>query len=304
MKRLVLFLVALLVSMPAFAQYGQGVGAPAAGQPQAPAGAFTPPKNDKIPPPLETSAALVTASPRHGEWVQIKMPSGPTLKSWVVYPERADKAGVVLVIHDIFGMAPNAVTWPQAVGDQLAKEGFIAIVPDLLSGMGTNGGGAEAVPSVNQAIMGLQRPDVVARLDAAMAYGKTLSASNGKTAVIGFCWGGNQSFAYAISQPALSGAAVYYGTVSGTGNPFAVDTTDLGKLKVPVIGFYGGNDNRVTSTVEPTTAAARQLGKSYEPHVFAGAGHGFLRNQSTEPNYKAAEQAWPLTVAFFREKLK
>jgi len=60
----------------------------------------------------------------------------------------------------------------------------------------------------------------------------------------------------------------------------------------------------VTSSVEATTAAAKQLGKSYEPHVFDSAGHGFLRNQSTEPNYKAAEQAWPLTVAFFKDKLK
>jgi carboxymethylenebutenolidase len=287
---------ALAIVSPAFAQ------TPPAGAGAQPA--FTPPKNDKIAPPLETSAAVVAASPRHGEWVQIKMPTGPALKSWVVYPERSDKAGVVLVIHDIYGMAANAVTWPQAVGDQLAKEGFIAIVPDLLSGAGANGGGSDAVPNVNQAIQGLQKADVVAKLDAAMAYGKTLPASNGKTAVVGFCWGGNQSFGYAIAQPGLSAAAVYYGMVPGTGNPFAVDMAELGKLKVPVIGFYGGNDARVTSTVDPTVAATKQLGKSYEPHVFDGAGHGFLRNQSTEPNYKASEQAWPLTVAFFKDHLK
>ena len=250
------------------------------------------------------AAAVLNASPRHGEWVQIKMPSGPALKTWVVYPQRADKAGVVLVIHDIFGMAPNAMSWPQAVADQLAKEGFIAIAPDLLSGLGANGGGAEAVPNVNQAIMGLQKPDLVAKLDAAMAYGKSLPSSNGKTAVVGFCWGGNQSFAYAIAQPALVAAAVYYGQVPGGGNPYAVDMAELGKLKVPVMGFYGGSDNRVTSTVEPTIAAAKQLGKSYDPHIYDGAGHGFLRNQSTEANYKAAEQAWPLTIAFFKDKLK
>ena len=67
------------------------------------------------------------------------MPSGPAIKSFVVYPERKDKAPVVLVIHDIGGMGD----WARAVGDQLAKEGFIAIVPDLLSGKGPNGGGTE-----------------------------------------------------------------------------------------------------------------------------------------------------------------
>ena len=293
-------LLALAIAAPVYAQGGQGNagGAP----PQAPS--YTPPKNDRIPPRLEDSADLVARSPRHGEWVSIKMADGTALKSWVVYPERSDKAGVVLVIHDIFGMAPNAVTWPQAVGDQLAKEGFIAIVPDLLSGRGTKGGGSEDVPNVNQAIMSLPSADVVARLNAAMTYGKSLPSSNGKTAVIGFCWGGNQSFAYAIAQPALGGAVVYYGQAPGSGNPYVVDAAQLGNLKVPVIGMYGGNDMRVTSTVQPTADAAKQLGKSYEPHVFDGAGHGFLRNRGTEANYKASEQAWPLTVAFLKEHLK
>jgi len=77
-------------------------------------------------------------SSRHGEWADIKMPDG-VLKAWVVYPERAQKAGVVLVIHDIRGMSDMA----RAMGDQLAQDGFIAIVPDFLSGKGPNGGGTD-----------------------------------------------------------------------------------------------------------------------------------------------------------------
>jgi len=294
MKRGLLLFAVCVLPVFAFAQ------TPPAGAPQA--AAYTPPKNDKIPPRLEDSADVVKASPRHGEWASIKLASGSPLKAWVVYPERSDKAGVVLVIHDIFGMTASAMVWPQAVGDQLAKEGFIAIVPDLLSG-GTRGGSDE-VASVNQAIMQLPVAEVVEKLNAALQYGKSLPSSNGKTGVVGFCWGGNQSFAYAIAQPALSGAVVYYGQAPGSGNPYAIDMTQMGKLSVPVLGMYGGSDNRVTSTVEPTTAATKQLGKSYEPHVFDGAGHGFLRNRGTEANYKASEQAWPLTVAFFKERLK
>jgi carboxymethylenebutenolidase len=292
--------LALAIAAPAYAQGGR-VGAGGGAQaPQAPA--FTPPRNDKIAPRLEDSADVVSKSPRHGEWVTIKMANGTGLKSWVVYPERSDKAGVVLVIHDIFGMTPTAMSWPQAVGDQLAKEGFIAIVPDLLSGRGPNGGGSEDVPNVNQAIMALPAPDVVTRLDAAMAYGKSLPSSNGKTAVIGFCWGGNQSFNYAIAQPGLTGAVVYYGQAPGTGNPFVADRTQLGNLNVPVLGLYGGSDMRVTSSVEPTVAAAKQLGKSYESHVMEGAGHGFLKGQaSSEANGKAAANAWPLTIAFLKK---
>ena len=160
------------------------------------------PDNPAIPPADAASADRLKSSPRHGEWVDIKMPSGPALKSFVVYPERKDKAPVVLVIHDIFGMGD----WARAVGDSLAKEGFIAIVPDLLSGKGPNGGGSEELgQNVGQAIRTLTPEDVNARLDAAMAYGASLPAASGKTAVIGFCWGGSASFNYAIAQPALRG---------------------------------------------------------------------------------------------------
>jgi carboxymethylenebutenolidase len=267
-------------------------------QQQAPAAK---PDNPAIPPDNAASAERLKNSPRHGEWVDIKMPSGGALKSFVVYPERKDKAPVVLVVHDIGGMGD----WGRAVGDQLAKEGFIAIVPDLLSGKGPNGGGAEELgQNVGQTIRSLTPDDVAGRLNAAMAYGKSLPSSNGKTGVIGFCWGGSASFNYAIAQPALAAAVVYYGTppMKTVDGAQVVDPAPLEKIKAPVIGFYGGNDNRVTSTVEPTAAEMKKLGKSYETHVMEGAGHGFLKGQaSSDANAKAAADAWPLTIAFLKK---
>ena len=140
-------------------------------------------------PPAHATKALAD-SPRHGEWVDIALPDGGKLKSFVVYPERKDKAGVVLVIHDISGMRDI----PRALGDQLAQDGFIAIVPDFLSGKGPNGGGTASLGAdVGQTIRALTDDEMTARLNAAMEYGKKLPASNGKTAVIGFCWGGTRS---------------------------------------------------------------------------------------------------------------
>jgi carboxymethylenebutenolidase len=267
-------------------------------QQQAPAAK---PDNPAIPPDNAASAERLKNSPRHGEWVDIKMPSGGALKSFVVYPERKDKAPVVLVVHDIGGMGD----WGRAVGDQLAREGFIAIVPDVLSGKGPNGGGTEELgQNVGQTIRSLTPDDVAGRLNAAMAYGKSLPSSNGKTGVIGFCWGGSASFNYAIAQPALAAAVVYYGTppMKTVDGAQVVDPAPLEKIKAPVIGFYGGNDNRVTSTVEPTAAEMKKLGKSYETHVMEGAGHGFLKGQaSSDANAKAAADAWPLTIAFLKK---
>ena len=297
MRRTVVFVaLAMLAAAPAVAQGGAGGGA----QQPAP---ITLQWNDAIPPgSADHAARALKESPRHGEWVNIKMADGTALNSWVVYPERKDKAGVVLVIHDIGGMRD----WPRALGDQLAQDGFIAIVPDFLSGKGPDGGGSASLGTgLGQAIRDLKPDEVNARLNAAMEYGRKLPSANGKVGVVGFCWGGARSFGYAVAQPNLQAAVVYYGELPGSTAETAPEA-DAAMIKAPVLGLYGGSDNRINSTLPATTAAMKKLGKSYETHIFEGAGHGFLGNQagSAGANLKAAEQAWPLTIAFFKKNLQ
>jgi carboxymethylenebutenolidase len=244
----------------------------------------------------QTAGDRLKSSSRHGEWVDVKMPGSDTkIKTWVVYPERKDKAGVVIVIHEIFGMTD----WVRSVADQLAAEGFIAVAPDLLSGMGPNGGGTESLGNnVGQTIRNLSADEQAKRLDAVRDYAIALPSANGKSASIGFCWGGTASFSYATRQPKLNAAAVYYGTAPGK--------DALTKIECPVIGCYGGNDNRVTSTVDGTTKAMEELHKTYTPHIYEGAGHGFLRQQGGQngANLKAAQEAWPATIALFKKSLE
>ena len=259
--------------------------------------------NDRIPAGNMAHATKQLAdSPRHGEWVDIKLPDGVAMKSFVVYPERKEKAGVVLVIHDIRGMTDI----PRALGDQLAQDGFIAIVPDFLSGKGPNGGGTESLgAAVGTTIQGLSNDEMTTRLNAAMEYGKKLPASNGKTAVTGFCWGGTRTWAYAMAQPGLSAAVPYYGNAPSS-TAETIDEALVAQIKAPVMAMYGGNDARINNTIPPTEAAMKKLGKSFEKHIFDGAGHGFMGNQAGAggANLKAAEQAWPLTIAFFQKHLK
>src|SRR3954469_3793440 len=78
-------------------------------------------------PSADTAAKQLKDSPRHGEWVDIALPGSDTkLHTWVVYPETKEKAGVVIVIHEIFG----ETDWIRSVADALAAEGFIAVAPD------------------------------------------------------------------------------------------------------------------------------------------------------------------------------
>jgi carboxymethylenebutenolidase len=258
------------------------------------------PWNDALPPGTADHAArALKESSRHGEWADIRMSDG-VLRAWVVYPERAQKAGVVLVIHDIRGMSDMA----RALGDQLAQDGFIAVVPDFLSGKGPNGGGTESLGGdVGKTIQGLTPADVVARLNAAMEYGKKLPASNGKTGVIGFCWGGARSFGYAAAQPALNAAVVYYGDAPGSADQ--TQETTLTNVKAPVLGLYAGNDARINATLPATEAAMKKLGKTYELHTYEGAGHGFMFSQAGAggANLKAAQESWPVVLQFFRKHL-
>jgi carboxymethylenebutenolidase len=297
---------ALLVSAALLTAPQQAPAAPAAQEaPKAPAAAAAPapapapmPRNENLPPSETQAKAALDKSPRHGEYVDIKVPSGGApIRTWVVYPERKDKAGVVILIHEIYGLSD----WLRGVADQLAKEGFITVVPDLISGMGPNGGGTESAASrddVVKMVRGLTPEITLARLNAVHDWAVKIPSGNGKTATMGFCWGGGKSFAYAAQQPALDAAVVFYGT--------SPEGEELAKVKAPVLGHYGGDDARVNATIPTAEAELKKLGRTYEPHVYEGAGHGFLRQQDGRDgaNLKATQQAWPRTLAFLRERLK
>ena len=238
-----------------------------------------------LPPSDKTAKESIEKSPRHGEYVGVSLPgSDVKIKSWIVYPEAKEKAPVVIVIHEIFGMTD----WVNSIADAIAAEGFIAIAPDLVSGKP----GADT--NAREAIGSLMEDETVKRLDAVRDYALALPAASRKSASIGFCWGGKTSFLYATAQPKLDAAVVYYGTPP---NPDSMAT-----IVAPVLGNYGENDARVTSTVEDTAAKMKELNKTYEYSVYDGAGHGFLRQQDGQDgaNLKASQQAWPKTIAFLK----
>jgi carboxymethylenebutenolidase len=276
----------------------QGSPPPPAAAAAAPAAAPVVARDESLPPSEPQAKAALEKSPRHGEYVDVKLPGGGTpIRTWVVYPERKDKAPVVLLIHEIYGLSD----WLRGVADQLAREGFIAVAPDLISGLGPNGGGTESAASRDDVVAMVRKltpAQATARLNAVREYAIHLPSATGKSATIGFCWGGGRSFSYAATQPALNAAVVYYGT--------APEAAALASIKAPVLGLYGGDDARVDATIPPAAAEMKKLGKTYEPHVYEGAGHGFLRAQEDRggANLKATREAWPRTLAFLREHLK
>src|SRR5438309_10611688 len=196
--------------------------------------------------------ARLEKSPRHIEWVKVK--SGQReLNSTIAYPEVKDKATAVIVIHEIFGLSD----WVRGVTDQFAEAGYIAIAPDLLSGVAPGGGGTAELggnDAATKAIRTLPPQQVTEDLNAAVDYLKKLPACNGKVVVAGFCWGGMQSFRFATNNKELKAAFVFYGT--GPENE-----QEVTRITCPVYGFYAGNDNRVDSTIAKTSEMMKTAGK-------------------------------------------
>jgi carboxymethylenebutenolidase len=257
----------------------------------------------------EWARQRLAKSSRHQEWVKVKN-GAREVNSFVVYPEVKTKATAVVVIHEIFGMTD----WVQSLTDQLAEAGYIAIAPDLLSGMGPNGGGTSSLTgnnAVGQAIRDLPPDQITADLNAVAAYVSKLPAANGKVVVTGYCWGGSQSFRYATNNPNVKAAFVFYGSApSATGqgqDPWQPDKTALAKIQAPVYGFYAGNDARINATLPATAAAMTELKKTFDQVTYEGAGHGFMRAgdapEPVAPQAKGDKEADDKAAADFQKSL-
>ena len=236
-------------------------------------------------PAQDWARARVEKSPRHREWVTVKH-DGRSVETFVVYPESKNKTPVVVVIHEIFGLSD----WVEDLADQVAEAGYIAVAPDLLSGMGPNGGRtpAFAAGTVGQAIGKLDPNQITADLNAVADYGLKLPASSGKLFVAGFCWGGGQTFRYATNRADLAGAFSFYGPPP--------PKEAMATIKAPVYGFYGGNDARINAMIPAATDQMKEAGKRYDPVIYEGAGHGFMRAgeapDANDANKKARADAW------------
>ena len=251
------------------------------------------PQSSALPPDAQSARARLSASPRHAEWVMISA-GADSIRAFVVYPERKTKAPVVVVVHEIYGLSP----WIRGVADQLAADGFIAIAPDLLTSKNLPNP-TDSVPSdlATAAIRTLNQDDVHRWITAAANYAMNLPSAVKRYGIVGYCWGGGVSFAHAVRSPSLGASVVYYGT--------SPDSAALPSVKAPVLGLYGGNDARVNATIPRADSVLKALGRTYETHIYEGAGHGFLRQQGGQngANLTATQQAWPATIAWFRRYL-
>lgn len=229
--------------------------------------------------------AMLDKSPRKKEWITVKNGARP-VDAFVAQPQPAAKAPGIVVIHEIFGMTD----WVQSVTDEFAAAGWIAIAPDLLTGMTPDGKPARnlAMNAAGGMVRSLPPDQVTGDLGACVDYLKGLPACNGKVSVVGFSWGGSQCFRLATNRKDLASAFVFYGS--------GPEAADIPRIQAPVYGFYGGTDTRIGATVPPTQEQMKAANKVFEPVTYEGAAHGFMRSGAdpggSEADKKAREAAW------------
>ena len=221
----------------------------------------------------------------HAEYVKF-LSGKDTVTAYLAYPERPQPAPAVIVIHEIFGMSD----FVKQTTEHLAKDGFVAIAPDLLS---RRGGTPATQDSARKLIAGLNPDTVTMDLDATRAYVNKLKAvRSGQIGVIGFCWGGGQSFRYATNAPELKAFVVCYGP--------APNPADMAKIKAKGLGVYAENDARIDAGLPDAAAAMKAAGKDYPYAIYPGVGHGFLRSRD---NPAVADSAWKNIITFFNGAL-
>jgi carboxymethylenebutenolidase len=234
------------------------------------------------------STKNLSESPRHHEWIDLKREDSTICKAFVVYPESNQPTKAVIVIHENRGLND----WARSFADELAANGYLVIAPDLISN--TVDGIEKTTDFKNtdkarEAIYALNQDNVTYDLNAVYNYIKSDKASTGEVSVVGFCWGGSQSFRYATNNRNLKEAFVFYGTAPKEPEVYS-------NIETPVYGFYGGNDNRVNATIKTTDSLMNINNKVYEHEIYEGAGHAFMRRgaqkDADEANKKAHDQAW------------
>lgn len=245
-------------------------------------------KTDEKASTVKVDSEKLSESVRHHEWIDLLREDGTICKAFVVYPESNQPTKAVIVIHENRGLND----WARSFADELAANGYLVIAPDLISNTIDDiekTTDFENTDKAREAIYALNQDNVTYDLNSAFNYIKSDKASTGEVSVIGFCWGGSQSFRYATNNNDLKEALVFYGTA-----PKEVEV--FSNIETPVYGFYGGNDNRVNATITSTDSLMKINNKIYQHETYEGAGHAFMRRGSqsdtNEANKAAHDKSW------------
>lgn len=214
------------------------------------------------------------------------MVNGQAVPVYAAQPEGKTGLPVVLVISEIFGVHEHIADMAR----RFAKHGYLALAPDLF----VRQGDPTKVASIPELMKGIiaKTPDaqVMADLDAVVAWAKQNGGDTSRLGITGFCWGGRITWLYAAHNPAVKAGVAWYGRLVGEATPLQPSNPiDIAPtLKVPVLGLYGGKDTGISQeSIGKMKDALAKGGNQSQFVVYPDAGHAF--NADYRPSYVAAD---------------
>ncbi|MCP9849993.1 dienelactone hydrolase family protein [Cyanobium sp. Morenito 9A2] len=245
------------------------------------------------------TAATIT-TPAHGLLAGfVSVPAGDrSIPAYRAQPAKGQRHPVVLVVQEIFGVHAHI----QDVCRRLARLGYVAIAPSLYERQG-DVSQLPDIPSILPVVAQVPDAQVLADLDATVAWAEGQGGDTSRLGITGFCWGGRITWLYAAHNPRLKAGVAWYGRLVGTATPlqprFPIDLA--AELKAPVLGLYAGDDDGIPlDSVQRMQAALKAAGSPSRIEVFPGAPHGFHADYRPTFRAEAAAAGWQRLQAWFK----
>src|SRR5713226_4052878 len=230
----------------------------------------------------------------------VKIPvSDGQMPGYRARPASGQRFPIVLVVQEIFGVHE----YIQDVCRRFAKLGYLAVAPELYARQGDVSKLSEVNDIVTKVVSKVPDAQVMADLDATVAW--TKSSGNGnieKLGVTGFCWGGRIVWLYAAHSPQVKAGVAWYGRLVGKPSdlqpkhPLEVAAS----LKAPVLGLYGADDQGIPlDTIEQMRTALQAAGSPSEIVIYPNTPHGFHADYRASYRKEQAEDGWKRLQAWF-----
>lgn len=237
---------------------------------------------------------------------QVRIPvEGGSIPAYRAMPEDGTGVAVVLVVQEIFGVHE----YIQDVCRRLAKEGYMAIAPEMFVRQGDPARYTEISRLFSEVVNKVPDEQVMADLDATVAWAGQNGGNVNRLGITGFCWGGRIAWLYAAHNPRLKAGVAWYGRLVGEADELRPrHPVDVVKdINAPVLALYGGNDTGIPlDTVEKMKAALAKgsdAAQASEFVVYTDAPHAF--HADYRPSYRedAAKDGWQRALAWFAQRL-
>ncbi len=223
-----------------------------------------------------------------GEMVKYSANGGQS-EGYLAVPDTLDRSPCIIVIQEWWGLVPHI----KDVADRFAREGYLALAPDLYHGRSTT-----EPDEANKLMLDMKRDEATRDLDGAVDYLRLNAMSSGKIGVVGFCLGGGLALLAACRNTHIAACIDFYGVLPG-GQP------ECSKLEAPVLGLFGERDAWMPpDAVQQLERELREMGKTVETVVYRDAGHAFFNDTGDSFDNDAAEDAWRRSLEWFGRYLR